>query len=105
VPDVPRDGSGCIKRLAHVERHLREHDRAFLPLLLMPLSAREIAEHMGPGWTRRQVEHSWLRIQATMGLREGRSGFGRIALLRMAAGIDPCVCERLASELVDKRGE
>lgn len=85
--------------LEHVERHLRERDRIFLPYFLTALTHSEIAEQMGPGWTRRQVETAWMWTKVSMGLRSGSGpvmALNRIELVRIAMGLDPCMCERLA---------
>lgn len=81
--------------LDHVARHLREQDRPFLPLLILPLTLNEIAAEMGPGWTRRQVEHAWFSIRQSLGFTATyKSALERMAVLRIVVGVDPCVCER-----------
>ena len=81
--------------LEHVRNHLREQDRPLLGPLTQALTMDEVAAQMGPGWTERMVEQSWLHIRADMALSDGRPGMQsveRIALLRIVAGLDPCWC-------------
>jgi len=82
-------------RLRHIAGHLGPHSQdtrlALLPLLVTPLTLDQVAERMGPGWTRRCVEYHWHTMRDQLGLA-GR--LARLALYRQLLGADDCWCER-----------
>lgn len=100
-----------VKRLAHVQRHLRERPRLrHRPWMLGPelaelveplVSAKtiqEIADDLGPGWTWRLIEYRFGLICEEFGIPPSRQHLQRISLLRLVAGLDPCYCEDVRNE-------
>lgn len=94
--------SSAYPRLDHIRRHISARNQcsgslddamAILPLLLEPLTQAEIAERLG--MTLRVVSYHWVRIVWQLGLptQNGPNNPARLALLRIALGLDPCFCE------------
>ena len=78
----------------HVLGHLTPGQQRVLPYLLEPITLDEVAERAGFG-NRTSVEYHWWAIESQLGLLfgSGSSGIARLALMRMAFGIDGCFCE------------
>ncbi|HAM56457.1 MAG TPA: hypothetical protein DCQ64_14090 [Candidatus Rokubacteria bacterium] len=89
--------------------HLAEHLRArknghgwalgeeLVPLMALMLGTgtiREVSEGLGPGWTWRLVDYRWSLIRDTLHIPQSPQHLERVALLRLAVGLDPCfVCD------------
>lgn len=97
--------ASAYPRIGHIRAHLRagytrsrERNLAVLDWLLEPLTLDEVAERLGPGYTRRMVELSFEYILRTMPLdAPATAPLRRLAILRIAAGLDPCWCESEAA--------
>jgi hypothetical protein len=92
IPEAP-----AIEVRGHILAHLTSQQRALLPWLLLPVTLGEVAERVGY-WHRNSVEQYWAEIVARLNLPRGHgyTGTARLALLRLALGIDPCFCEAAA---------
>lgn len=88
-----------MKRLAHVESHVRPRDRQFVVWLLKPMTIQEIANEIH--YSRSASEKAWQDIKISLALPDGSGtqSIARLALLRLVLGLDDCVCQRFAADL------
>lgn len=80
-----------VPAVDHLRQHLNEEQATVLDWLVLPLTLEDVAERLGPGYTRRWVEYRYHAILERFGI-EHRNAAARVALLRLYYGLEPCWC-------------
>lgn len=83
----------CTPLREHVMGHLTDTQRRVLAVMVLPVTIDEAAAMLGMQ-TRRVVETQWYALLGALGIAsEKRHAVNRLAVARVAWGMDPCFCE------------